>query len=128
MEWLSRTRAVSGQAANGTRLNERSQLIGRNGKETCCPLSTSGTRSWRKDHRHELRGAVLAYLMSMPDSAKIQDNAPQQKVRTGSNHLGYLKREVAEWFAPKMDRNEAFIATLYRLRDDGTLIPGVFEV
>ncbi len=44
------------------------------------------------------------------------------------NHLGYLKREVAEWFAPKMDRNEAFIATVYRLRDDGTLIAGVFEV
>jgi hypothetical protein len=43
------------------------------------------------------------------------------------NHLGYLKREVAEWFAPKMDRHEAFTAKVYRLRDDGSLIAGVFD-
>lgn len=42
------------------------------------------------------------------------------------NHLGYLKREVAEWFAPTMDRG-ATTACVYRLREDGTLIAGVYD-
>ena len=45
----------------------------------------------------------------------------------GGNHLGYLKREVAEWFAHKLDRGESFSACVYRKRDDGILIAGVFE-
>lgn len=43
------------------------------------------------------------------------------------HHLGYLKREVAAWFAPKLDRGESFTATVYRLRNDGGLIVGVYE-
>ncbi len=43
------------------------------------------------------------------------------------NHLGYLKREVAEWFAPKLDRGEAYTANVYRIRNDGSLIAGVYN-
>ena len=35
--------------------------------------------------------------------------------------------EVAEWFARNLDRGESFSACVYRQRDDGTLIAGVFE-
>ena len=48
-------------------------------------------------------------------------------VDRGGNHLGYLKREVADWFANKLDRGESFSACVYRKHNDGALISGVFE-
>lgn len=42
-------------------------------------------------------------------------------------HIGYLKREVAEWFGPKMDRGYSFVSSVYRKRDDAAIIAGVYE-
>ncbi|MCA9218356.1 MAG: hypothetical protein KDB27_35045 [Planctomycetales bacterium] len=42
--------------------------------------------------------------------------------------LGYLKREVAEWFGPRMDSDRHRCrAEVHRIRDDGGLIVGVYE-
>lgn len=44
-----------------------------------------------------------------------------------SNQLGYLKREVAEWFAPILDRGKRFTASVHTLTSTGSLIVAVFE-
>jgi hypothetical protein len=41
--------------------------------------------------------------------------------------LGYLKRDVAEWFAPKLDSGYEYTAEAFRIRDDGALIVGIYE-
>ncbi len=43
------------------------------------------------------------------------------------NVLGYLKRDVAEWFGPRMDSGRESSAEVHRIRDDGALIVGVYE-
>jgi hypothetical protein len=43
------------------------------------------------------------------------------------NQLGYLKREVAEWFAPMLDRGKRFTAAVHALSASGSLIVAVFE-
>lgn len=42
--------------------------------------------------------------------------------------LGYLKRDVADWFGPRMDsRRVVSSAEVHRIREDGALIVAVFE-
>jgi DNA-directed RNA polymerase subunit RPC12/RpoP/tellurite resistance protein len=43
------------------------------------------------------------------------------------NQLGYLKREVAEWFAPMLDRGKRFTCSVHALTSSGSLIAAVFE-
>jgi hypothetical protein len=43
------------------------------------------------------------------------------------NQLGYLKREVAEWFAPMLDRGKRFTSSVHTLTSSGSLIAAVFE-
>lgn len=42
--------------------------------------------------------------------------------------LGYLKREVAAWFAPMLDGGRRFRCNAYRKPESGGLITGVFDV
>jgi tellurite resistance protein len=43
------------------------------------------------------------------------------------NQLGYLKREVAEWFAPILDRGKRYTASVHTLTSSGSLIVAVFD-
>jgi DNA-directed RNA polymerase subunit RPC12/RpoP len=43
------------------------------------------------------------------------------------HQLGYLKREVADWFAPMLDAGRRFTCSALRLTDYGGLIVGVYE-
>jgi hypothetical protein len=43
------------------------------------------------------------------------------------NMLGYLKREVAEWFGPILDRGKSFSASVHTLTRSGALIVAVSE-
>jgi hypothetical protein len=45
----------------------------------------------------------------------------------GHNMLGYLKREVAEWFAPILDRGKCFTSLVHTLTSSGSLIVAVFD-
>lgn len=42
--------------------------------------------------------------------------------------LGYLKREVAEWFAPMLDSGRQYRVEAYRKPHSGGLITGVYEI
>jgi len=48
-------------------------------------------------------------------------------VDTWMRQLGYLKREVASWFGPMMDRGYAFTCQAFRKPTSGGLILAVFE-
>ncbi|WP_162273911.1 HIRAN domain-containing protein [Mariniblastus fucicola] len=73
---------------------------------------------------------------------KLAKNEPLQLVRepTNSNDrnavevrnsygksLGYLKKDVAAWFAGLMDRGKGYTANVLRIRSDNCLIVAVFE-
>jgi hypothetical protein len=45
----------------------------------------------------------------------------------GKHQLGYLKREVAAWFGPMIDRGYSFRSQAYRKPSSGGLIVAVFE-
>ena len=45
----------------------------------------------------------------------------------GGNQLGYLKREVAVWFAPLLDRGRAFRFRLQAITSAGSLIVAALE-
>ena len=45
----------------------------------------------------------------------------------GRNQLGYLKREVAEWFGPILDRGKRYTASVHTLTSNGSLIVAVHE-
>lgn len=49
-------------------------------------------------------------------------------LNTSGEQLGYLKREVAEWFAPILDRGRQFRYSAYRKPSSGGLIVGVYEL
>lgn len=53
-------------------------------------------------------------------------NAVQVCDRRG-RMFGYLKREVAEWFAPKIDYGARYRSEVYRMRNDRGVIVGVYE-
>ena len=46
----------------------------------------------------------------------------------GQHQLGYLKREVAVWFGPMIDRGYHFRSQAYRKPSSGGLIVAVFEI
>lgn len=64
---------------------------------------------WREPHNPHDANAVMVF-----DSSK--------------NHLGYLKREVAEWFAPMMDHGASFRCEAYRKQESGGLIVAVYDL
>jgi hypothetical protein len=80
----------------------------------------------RRAFIQRLRISEQIFVVREPDNPA--DHNAVAVVDRNRNMLGYLKREVAEWFAPKMDRGQAFYADVHRIRDDGALIVGVYEM
>ena len=67
-----------------------------------------------------------------PLDAKREPHNPYDRnavmiLNTSGQQLGYLKREVAEWFTPILDRGRQFKYSAYRKPSSGGLIVGVYE-
>lgn len=55
------------------------------------------------------------------------DNNAVMVVDRSRRHLGYLKRDVATWFAPILDRGQRYVSKVHRKPPSGGLVVGVFE-
>jgi uncharacterized membrane protein YebE (DUF533 family) len=58
----------------------------------------------------------------------VYDKNAVMVLNTSGQQLGYLKREVAEWFGPILDRGRQFRYSAYRKPSSGGLIVGVHEL
>lgn len=80
------------------------------------------------DRRHWISClSPMDRLMLIREPANPYDSNAVMVFDTQGHMLGYLKRDVAEWYGPRMDSGIQPAAQVHRLRESGALIIGVYE-